>query len=1119
MQNQLMFEFETDDQKAGFRLHRLEVWNWGTFHNRIWTIEPAGGTSLLTGANGSGKSTLVDAILTLLVPNVKRTYNQASGSDRRKERDERTYVLGAYGKVKSGDGSASKTQYLRTKDDYSVLLAQFYNEGYKKRVTLAQVFWIQDGAVRKFFVLAREELQIEQHFSNFSSISELKKRLRAMPNVDVFDQFGEYGRQVRKTFGFRSEKALELFNQTVAIKEIGDLNDFVRTHMLDRTDVHEKIDQLRANYENLTRSHDAMLKAQRQLAQLKPLIAGVARYEDSQKGIQELEWCVEAVPAYFAQRKMALLDEAATQCEQQMTEVRHRLEETVQQLEDLRKEQRDLEIAISTDAAGQRMRELEQEIRRLEEKLERKHKLAEEYTNLAQILDIEPGDDEHAFNVSRQRGSTLKREIDAKLEKLGAELLEHQIERRKLSERCQGLRQELQSLEHRKSQIPYENLQIRNRILKDLNIPENEIPFVGELLKVRDEESEWEGSLERLLHSLGLRLLVPEKHYRAVSQYVNKTYLGGRIVFHRVGERRLYSVGQTPDDDAVVHKLEIKQGTEFHDWIRNELVLRYDYICCDNMERFQKESRAITKTGLTKSGNARHEKDDRHTLNDRRRFILGWDNQDKIRAIENELSGRERELEANGKNLHEIDTRKRQLTLQRERLQDFLRFDSFPALDWQQDDAEVRRLKEQKSELEQSSDRLKQLREQLATLTIRTAEKDATRRSVEREVNNIDRDIHDYRKQFRDCETRLSIFPPEEVRLYTPHIDARIRDKSLTLSDVDLWERQEQQYYRERVDQEKAELHRLENMIEKSMLNYKRDYPVETSNVDASVEAIGEFRSMLEKVEWEDLPRHEQRFKGLLNEKVIADISFFKSALERQVEDIKGNIEELNRSLRSIDYTPSTFIQLSFEVNRDPEILDFRNTLKACLSDVGTPQPPEAGEESLARIKALIERFESEERWTAKVTDVRNWMSFSASERYKEDNSEKHYYSDSSGKSGGQKAKLAYTILASAIAYQFGLDYGETRSRSFRFVVVDEAFSKSDEANARYAMELFKRLNLQLLVVTPPKSNDIRIVEPYIGACHYVTNNQDENQSKVYNLNIREYYEKRKILMQQAVHD
>ena len=90
MQNSLV-DFSDDDLQKGFRLHRLEVYNWGTFHDKVWKIEPSGFNSLLTGDIGSGKSTLVDAILTLLVPHQKIVYNKAAGAENR-ERSLITYV-------------------------------------------------------------------------------------------------------------------------------------------------------------------------------------------------------------------------------------------------------------------------------------------------------------------------------------------------------------------------------------------------------------------------------------------------------------------------------------------------------------------------------------------------------------------------------------------------------------------------------------------------------------------------------------------------------------------------------------------------------------------------------------------------------------------------------------------------------------------------------------------------------------------------------------------------------------------------------------------------------------------------------------------------------------------
>ena len=208
-----------------------------------------------------------------------------------------------------------------------------------------------------------------------------------------------------------------------------------------------------------------------------------------------------------------------------------------------------------------------------------------------------------------------------------------------------------------------------------------------------------------------------------------------------------------------------------------------------------------------------------------------------------------------------------------------------------------------------------------------------------------------------------------------------------------------------------------------------------------------------------------------------------------------------------IDCTDSTYIQLNCERTHDTAVKEFRNQLRDCLPDVGQARTPDTNEHSFQRIRVLLLSFENDASWTNKVTNVRNWLDFSASELYRENDMQKNYYSDSSGKSGGQKANLAYTILASAMAYQYGLDQERGRERTFRFVVVDEAFSKSDERNACYAMELFQQLDLQILVVTP--LDKIHVAERYISACHFVTNNEEENDSKVYNLTSTQYTEQR----------
>jgi len=128
------------------------------------------------------------------------------------------------------------------------------------------------------------------------------------------------------------------------------------------------------------------------------------------------------------------------------------------------------------------------------------------------------------------------------------------------------------------------------------------------------------------------------------------------------------------------------------------------------------------------------------------------------------------------------------------------------------------------------------------------------------------------------------------------------------------------------------------------------------------------------------------------------------------------------------------------------------------------------------------------------------------SERWREDGTEHEHYSDSGGKSGGQKEKLAYTILAASLAYQFGLEWGAVRSRSFRFVVIDEAFGRGSDESAQYGLRLFSQLNLQLLIVTPLQK--IHIIEPFVNSVGFV-HNEDGRTSLLRNLSIEEYREEK----------
>jgi uncharacterized protein YPO0396 len=239
----------------------------------------------------------------------------------------------------------------------------------------------------------------------------------------------------------------------------------------------------------------------------------------------------------------------------------------------------------------------------------------------------------------------------------------------------------------------------------------------------------------------------------------------------------------------------------------------------------------------------------------------------------------------------------------------------------------------------------------------------------------------------------------------------------------------------------------------------------------------------------------------------IGDLPWSDPILQTSSRD---RIARINESLFGIDYNEGRYNVLVPDQTPNTEIRDFRADLRSCTDNiVGTEQGEQYSEQTFLQVKRILDRFRGREgsadldrNWTRRVTDVRQWFVFSASERWRDSDIEFEHYADSAGKSGGQKEKLAYTILAASLAYQFKLDWGAVRSKAFRFVVIDEAFSRGSEASTRYALDLFTQLGLQLLIVTPLQK--IHMIEPYVAAVGFV-DNPNGNYSRLQSLTIAEF--------------
>jgi len=643
-----------------------------------------------------------------------------------------------------------------------------------------------------------------------------------------------------------------------------------------------------------------------------------------------------------------------------------------------------------------------------------------------------------------------------------------------------------------------------------LGVGESDLPFAGELLQVKAEDRQWQAAAERVLHGFALSLLVPEGLYRKVSTYVRERDLGDRrLVFYRVPEKT--SARPPLSQNSLARAIEVKASSPFRAWLEAEVSKHAGYARCGTIEEFYRETDAVTSEGLVKSGKIRHEKDDRKSICDPRNFVLGWSNKEKIALLERDLHDRNKALAALELEVAKVDAQLSKLTLHRDALKGLLGFLSFEDADWASLARRYEELRKEREALEASSDQLAELRRALSTSGDLIARLEERHEALLKRSGSLRAEI-DSLIEDRDTKAKnLAAADHAILGLVFGDIEAFLSSEGSSLEAKPSLAALRGDWHvavGARLNSRRSGLERkereLRNGLQAKMGSFLIDFPEHKADLQLNIEFLADYVSLLGTIEKADLPKFEERFRSLLRESTLQDIALFQNELQNDSAAIVAAIREINESLKEIEYSQGTYISLLAERREDQAISDFRTELRNCIEN--TLDDDELySEAKFLQVKRLLDRFASRESldrsWTEHVTDVRSWFTFTASERWMEDNSEKEFYSSSSGKSGGQKEKLAYTILASALAYQYGI--GKRRySGGFRLVAIDEAFGRGSAESTRYGFRLFKQLDLQLVLVTPLQK--IGVIEEHVESIHLITN-RDGTSSEVRSLSIEEY--------------
>ncbi|GAB4512525.1 MAG: ATP-binding protein [Allomuricauda sp.] len=1125
--------FSTRSDTSGFRLNYLEVYNWGTFDDEIIRIEPKGNNSLLTGANGSGKTTFIDALLTLLVPQKKdRFYNQSSGSEKKGDRTEESYVLGAYGTILKEGASSATAQRLRNKDTYSILLASFGNED-QKTVTLFQLRWFSGNEMRRSYGIAHIPLTIENHFPKFDDKNLWKYRLEQEFNnntqkkrVEFFDDYPtRYAKRLVAVLGMKSLKALKLFNQTVGIKVLEDLDGFIRVNMLEDKKPEATYVELRNSFVTLSSAKNKIDKTQEQLKQLEPINNLAEKLKEKTGRKEKLIHSRDLAVLWFSKKGKELFDTEKDNLEGEKEKVETQLKELDDQEEILREDLNEINNQIKNDEISTQIDKLTKNVKELEIKKSQRQTKLDSYNTFARKLTLEENPNESAFDENKDNAIKRAEETDdERTQKIeGKTAVEIEIAENKKA--IDDVVETIETLRKNDNNISGRVASIREDILTATGASKKEIPFVGELIKVKDEQLKWQSSIEKVLHSFALRLIVPEKYYKKVNTYVNETNLRGKITYLRHTDSLLSGFNTSfQDDDKLISKLEFKKDSPYADFIEDNIVSRYNYLCVEDLNAFAKAEKAITINGLIKRGKGNHEKDDRAKINSRNNYVLGWDNKAKINALNDSYT----ELRENGDKLLEdkkqIDADIKKLADLNKNYNAFLAsFEDYDLINWKKYARDIQELNDTIKELEEGNDTAKTLRKRKKSLEDKIAENKAEKKPKSERIFNINRILGEIQGELITFESQLKILSDNSIDI--SDFDAenqllsnlsyqnfkQVRSTFQQDNQNDL-KKVEESIYKTR-DKLTPRISKFKNP-DKDTLERFPDWGSDVSELTSNLDHLYQYQDLYKRLKNDDLPSFQSKFDTYLEDTIIDKVGAFNFFFEKWIEEIKKTIKTLNASLQAIDFEVaprSTYIQLSDRMALSEQADDFRKLLHEALPDVTQITSTESKRIHFENyISPLIEQLD-DEKWRKQALDVRYWFQYRAEEFVREDDHKIATFESMSHRSGGQKAQLTYTILGAAIAYQFNLTSQGLEANSFRFVAIDEAFKAQDQDKSEYLLKLCEQLHLQVLVVTP--SDNIEIVEPYISFVHF-TEIENGKKSSLYDMPIEQFQkESEKYLM------
>lgn len=1037
-----------------YSLSAINVYNWGPFNRRHYAeIDPSG--TAIIGPTGSGKTTLVDAFMTLICPKPK--YNLASTGGHESDRDLISYVRGVSG---AGNESGGTDHIARPSKTITAIEACFDNGD--SRIKISALLWIDSTSnamadLKRVWIFSDStEYGIDDYLEvqKEGGMRALKQLGKNTAGLRIFDSKNTYLAHLRRFFEV-GDNAFTLLNRAAGLKQINSIDDLFRDLVLDDCSAFSRAAEVAAEFDDLATIHAELETARLQQTGLQPISVEYEKLNQYLDSLDRLNKLKEILPVWFATHAYQLWDRkeqdlAITMAgyEEKCQHINRVVEQAEENVDTLRD--------IYMESGGASIENIEKQIKEKEQHLARFKKKVDAYLQLAAALGFEQVIGYEAFNKNRMQAASRADEYEPKIEEKKEEVFSHGAHSRNCRNRLDELDNELRKASGSQSNIPSAYLEFQHELAMELNLRVDMLPFVAELIEVKAEETSWRGAIERAIGGHRTRLLVPANAMKQALAWVNSRHNRLNVKLLRVEEH--YSHANF-FNDGFTRKLNFKNHP-YREAVKN-LLAGIDRHCVNNPDDLQHTPKGMTRQGLMSGRSGYFDKQDGSRLD--QNWMTGFDNRDRVAMVAVARQEAEEAYRVSEGEVKKCKSAYAQLERELKLVDQFIAFEyediDTPSLQEGIDTlkAQLEAIQDPNSDATLAGDNWEKARDELQVL--RTEQ-----RTYASDLAVIERDVAEAKSKKAMAFTEIGAgLNDDEISLG----DANF--KTPDIDNMQAYEKAESKNIQELLGECAKYISSCKVSLGKLMISARKHDTGALAEAGTDLEDIPQYLAQLKILNDEALPEKQARFIEYLNQSSDQGVNQLLMSIENEVEKIKYRIEELNDTMRRVDYQAGRYIRL------EPKrvVHESLNTLKKAQQHLRYAATlDDGGESHYQALQTVVDQLrDASERKKTKAAqallDPRYRMQFAVAVVDRASAETIEIRTGSQGGSGGEKEIIASYILTASLSYALCPD--GSSSPLFGTVVLDEAFSRSSQAVAGRIIAALREFGLHPLFITPNK--------------------------------------------------